>query len=75
LKIQATGLTFSFLFGSTAHTTAHRKNDFDTTNYIHLINVSDHFMQPQMSIVLWMKPDLKSIDNSANTELPKDFPK
>lgn len=62
------GLDLQLYFGSSAHTTPHRKNgfDFDTTNCIHVINTSAHLVQPQMSIALWMKPDLTSIDNEIN---------
>jgi hypothetical protein len=68
-------LDLQLFFGSAAYTTAYRNNgfDFDTTNGIRVINASALLVQPQMSIALWMKPDLTSIDNAINSMIVHKF--
>jgi hypothetical protein len=69
------GLDLQLFFGSAAYATAKRNNsfDFDTTNGIRVINASALLVQPQMSIALWMKPDLTSIDNAINRMIVHKF--
>jgi hypothetical protein len=69
------GLDLQLFLGSAAYTTANRNNgfDFETTNGIRVINASALLVQPQMSIVLWMKPDLTSIDNAINRMIVHKF--